>query len=710
MTEPNYTVYFRNGLIRFDSVAGDHVGFTETFPLGRRRKLKTTMWWEGSTADAVGLVEWADAHQLSVDPQVRQYADQLWRVESRRVSLATAIRPGSTPVPAVTGLQSSMLETQKVIVAASPQAWFDPPGQNTIRHRAVLLADDQGLGKTLTALAILRVATNPCHRAVIVCPTSLTQNWVNEVAEHFTEGTFNAWVATGKTPSPIPETVDTVVIGWEILADWAETLIGWAPDAVIADEGHYVKSGKQQMRRVTQPKKVTVERPKTQEVTRTKVDTAGNPVKNAWGEEVTETIEEPVLTKDGVPMMRKVKETARDAQGNIIKETVQKAVSGSARATAILNIGQAVSANHGLIMPMTGTPIVNRPLELQPLIELSGIEKEFVSDTQFKERFCGPQWKKIRGGKTTKEYKGATNLLELNTRLLTSGVYFRRTKKVLVDQGLLRPKYVDKVYAYDYETKPSPWRINPSPEEQAEYESAKGETTEFFQDIAQRIAAEKSMGVNTVAVQKKVAAEGAKNLKQIAELRQATARLKVPHIINQVQKLIDRGEKVVVVAHHREVVDAYAEAFGGLKIQGDMGAKAIEKSKALFNGTPVDENPVMVLSVEAGKTGHTLCKQTIEGVGPACAYMIFAEQIWTPGDESQAQDRIWRIGQDREVHISNALLRGSIDEQIYGQRLKKRWVFNAVIDSIDQESMDTARDEKSGAGELARQLVYGLAS
>lgn len=676
-------IEFRNGLLCLRSVAGDHVGFTQKFPLSRRRKTGGTTVWEASTSDAPALVSWAGSKGLSIAEDVRAYANALWKAESRNLATATAIRLGVQGGPLVVGLNATLLETQAVLVEASTGAWFSPPGQDKLRHRAILLADDQGLGKTLTALATLRVKGHETGKAIVVCPTSLTENWRKETATYFETGTFTTWTATGKTPTEIPGDVDLVVIGWDILADWVSTLISWGPEAIIADEGHYAKSGKQRTRKETEPER----------------DEHGNVIYDESGKANMV----PVLVERKGPGGKVIVDDA----GNPVMEQKITVLSGSARADAVLDIGKVVSKNHGLIMPMTGTPIVNRPLEMLALIEFCGIEKLFVSGHEFKERFCGPTWKTVKGGRKTKDYKGATHLLELNTRLLTSGVYYRRTKKVLVDQGLLKKKYVDKAYVYDYAETPYPWIIRLNEGEQAEYESIRDQTKDFFTARAEEIATERRAGVNTPLVQQKVAAEGAKHLKIITELRQATAKLKVPYVIDQTQKLIDRGEKVVIVAHHRDIVSAYAEEFGGLRIQGDMGSKAIEESKALFNGTSVKENPVIVLSVEAGKTGHTLCKQSLEGVGPACAYMIFAEQIWTPGDEAQAQDRIWRIGQDREVFISNALVGNSIDESIYSQRLKKRWVFNAAIDSIDQESLDSSRSEKSGAGELAKQLVYG---
>src|SRR5699024_5242381 len=80
-------------------------------------------------------------------------------------------------------------------------------------------------------------------------------NWRKEAADYFDGGTFTTWIATGKTPTEVPDEVDLVVIGWDILADWASTLISWSPEAIIADEGHYAKSGKQRTRKETEPKR-----------------------------------------------------------------------------------------------------------------------------------------------------------------------------------------------------------------------------------------------------------------------------------------------------------------------------------------------------------------------------------------------------------------------------------------------------------------------
>lgn len=665
--EPTYGVHFGPKTIKVRHRPGQS-DLKKVVPLAELgRATKAGRFWQAPYPDVTAVIKWARDNNLTIDPAVESYAEHLWVSELNALtnSSATRLPDGATMVP-VTGLVTTPLATQEVAINMAATCWRTNPGHDDKSHRALLIADEPGLGKSIMALAATRITGIESSKVLIVCPTSLTGNWQAEMLQHFEVGTFTPWVATSITAVPPPGEVDAVIIGWEILSEWATVLTEWGPDALVVDEGHYAKSGKQRFKK--EMKAV--------------VDENGNPVRDSRGK----------------PKMQ---------------EQATKAVSGSARASAVLDLATGVEKRHGLILALTGTPIVNRPVELAPLLELTGILNLWGSKDRYQHRHCGPKQVSIGQGRTRWNFQGASNLLELNTRLRASGHYVRRTKQVLIDAGVMKPKYVDKVFTFDYQSRPRPWIIRASEAEMVEYRACEDDNADFFQERAREIARDIGAGVNTVKVRQKIEAEGSgpKHLKRIIELRQEAAKVKVPYVVKTVQELVDRGEKVVIAAYHREIVDAYADAFTGLKIQGSMGVKAIEEVKRLFNETPVTEHPVLVLSVEAGKTGHTLCKQALHGVGPACAYMIFAEQIWTPGDEAQAQDRIWRIGQDREVRISNAVLAGSIDEQMFWQRVKKKQVVNAAIDAVgDPSDRDDTDAEKKGRGQLVGMLAYRASS
>ena len=102
-----------------------------------------------------------------------------------------------------------------------------------------LLADEQGLGKTIEALAWLQL-----HRdripVIIVCPGSVKENWAVE-AENWIPNPRTE-VLYGETPWRI--TGDIVIINYDIVHAWIDELRRLNAQIVILDEGQYIKSGK----------------------------------------------------------------------------------------------------------------------------------------------------------------------------------------------------------------------------------------------------------------------------------------------------------------------------------------------------------------------------------------------------------------------------------------------------------------------------------
>lgn len=364
------------------------------------------------------------------------------------------------------------------------------------------------------------------------------------------------------------------------------------------------------------------------------------------------------------------------------KKLVNEKIGGAARATAVLDLAETTPNT----LILTGTPAVNRPAEIWPLLEMAGIGHYFGGKEKFLQRHCAPRTFK-RGKRTVRIANGATNLAELGQRLASSGHYLRRLK---ADIGL-PPKIVDGAEYYDRTAQRRPLLVTPQGPAMDEYRAAEKKAKAQFSALLSR---------GEGAVRK----EGMSNISVITELRQLIAQAKIPAVKAYVDALIAQGNKVVIAAHHRDIVDAYADYYTGLKIQGGMKVQAVEEAKKLFNSTPTSEHPVIVVAVEAGKTGHTLCKQPEYG-HLACSHMVFGEQIYTPGDEAQMQDRIWRVGQNRDVIITNILADGTVDIHLWQKREEKRRVVDAVTDNITPQSTEVS--DRSGAGDVALFLAKG---
>ncbi len=85
------------------------------------------------------------------------------------------------------------------------------------QRKRTLLADEQGLGKTIQAICVLNNWRwkNPTGRTVIVCPAGLRQNWVNELSEWLDQQADIFTVRT--TKDIIPGKFDILITSYELI-------------------------------------------------------------------------------------------------------------------------------------------------------------------------------------------------------------------------------------------------------------------------------------------------------------------------------------------------------------------------------------------------------------------------------------------------------------------------------------------------------------
>ena len=105
-----------------------------------------------------------------------------------------------------------------------------------LRARRTFLADEQGLGKTVQALAALE--EDDAYPAVVVCPASLKLNWQRE-AEHWIGHRSVAVVSGTGTVAPA---ADLTIVNYDIVHAHRTRLALRKPRALILDESHYVKN------------------------------------------------------------------------------------------------------------------------------------------------------------------------------------------------------------------------------------------------------------------------------------------------------------------------------------------------------------------------------------------------------------------------------------------------------------------------------------
>ena len=112
-----------------------------------------------------------------------------------------------------------------------------------LARRRTFIADEQGLGKTVQALATIEA--DDAFPTVVVCPASMKLVWERE-AQHWLPRRRVAVLGgrTNESWSEETEAAEIVVLNYDIL-DWhAEKLAELEPRALILDESHYVKNAR----------------------------------------------------------------------------------------------------------------------------------------------------------------------------------------------------------------------------------------------------------------------------------------------------------------------------------------------------------------------------------------------------------------------------------------------------------------------------------
>lgn len=314
---------------------------------------------------------------------------------------------------------------------------------------------------------------------------------------------------------------------------------------------------------------------------------------------------------------------------------------GAKRTKAVKLLGKSVPH----FIALSGTPIVNRPIEIYNALTL--INSSIIpSFWEYAKKYCnayhnGFGW----------DYTGASNTEELH-KLLTDTIMIRRKKAdVLKDLP-------DKVYSY----------VPMTLANQKEYEFIERDVIGYLRQAQGQKAADR--------------ASNAEIMVQIEQLKQAAVRGKLDSCIDWVKDFIETEDKLVIFATHKFVIDKFMEVFGGAAVKIDGSTTMQERNQAVLRFQEDPKIKIFVGNIKAAGIGLTLT---------ASSNVVFIELPWTPGDRLQAEDRCHRIGQKDTVNVRFLLVEGTIEEEIAQLLDKKIKILDAVLDGrvTDQESLLT---------------------
>lgn len=302
---------------------------------------------------------------------------------------------------------------------------------------------------------------------------------------------------------------------------------------------------------------------------------------------------------------------------------------------------------------MTGTPILNRPIEIQPI--LGALDpKQFGNAFQFGNRYCagnhnGYGW----------DFTGASRLEELQDRLRVNFMVRRLKRDVLKE---LPPKVRNVILLdaganeeYDEETHNHLIAMEEA-DADAEVALASGDADAY------------DKAVSKLDASLKVAFE------EMASRRHADAVRKIPAALAHLDELLEGGlEKAVIFAHHHDVIDALYAQYKDVAVLLDGRTPNEDRQAAVDKFQEDPSVKLFIGSIKAAGVGHTLT---------AASTVIFVELDWVPGMISQAEDRCHRKGQLDSVYVQHLVVDGTLDCRLAQILVRKQEIIDRALDNV----------------------------
>jgi SWI/SNF-related matrix-associated actin-dependent regulator of chromatin subfamily A-like protein 1 len=308
----------------------------------------------------------------------------------------------------------------------------------------------------------------------------------------------------------------------------------------------------------------------------------------------------------------------------------------------------------------SGTPILNRPVELFPILNQMGVD--FAQDFwSYASKYCDPQdtgygW----------DFSGSSNLDDLQNKLRET-IMIRRMKADVMPELPAKRRQVIELPANTAALralvdKQSKWLEEFNAERERLKTAALG-----LKDVDEDKYSE---AVKALTEYSKAGFE------EMSRIRRETAVAKIPIALEYLESILEETDKVVVFAHHREVLEKLKDKFG-------------DKAVLLYGGTKISDRQAMVDSFQQdAKIKVFLGSIQASGVGitlTAAQLVVFVELDWVPANLSQAEDRLHRIGQRGSVLVQHLVVNGSIDANLAKKVVAKQSVIDKALNRKDGE-------------------------
>lgn len=288
-------------------------------------------------------------------------------------------------------------------------------------------------------------------------------------------------------------------------------------------------------------------------------------------------------------------------------------------------------------LAMTGTPIMNNPLDMYSILKWLGYEK--YSYYIFKNHYC------VMGGFGGHEIIGYSHLDELQNRV--SKIMLRRLKGDVLDMP-------EKIYTSEFV-----------------------EMTLKQKQIYDEVRAEIKLNIDQIKMSNNP-------LSELIRMRQATGytgilsskvteSAKFDRVEELIEESINNNKKVVIFSNWTQIVNPLysqlTKKYKGIIITGETKDEERQVYVNNFQNNP--DCKFAIGTIGAMGTGITMT---------AGSTVIFLDEPWNNALKEQAIDRCHRIGQKNKLTIYTIICHNTIDEKIHNLIERKGLMADMIVD------------------------------
>lgn len=308
---------------------------------------------------------------------------------------------------------------------------------------------------------------------------------------------------------------------------------------------------------------------------------------------------------------------------------------------------------------LTGTPLLNRPIELFNLLKAIGYPLA-ENRSAYARRYCAAYIQRLRDGRAFMNEQGSSNTAEMAEKL--KSCMLRRKKEDVLD---LPEKIISTL------------EIEMTKEWGNKYDTA---FEAYIQFLKENPMPEKN--IDNIIL--------AKHLVEIQKLKQVCSQAKIERIIEDIENAVEQDEKIIVFSQYSETIrilgaELMAKGIKWVRVVGADDYKSRQNAVDEFQNNASVK--VFLANIKAGGVGITLT---------AASIVMFADMDWSPETHRQAEDRAHRIGQTGTVNVYYYIISGTIEDDIAEILNEKKNLMDKIVDGRDIET--------KGAGEFIKRI------